>query len=1136
MKNINNFFSTLRYNAGAIWVEGEMLKLSTPKEFQNQNTKDFILQNKNKIISILKENGISTKEIFHKKTILVDTITTEFPLSPAQEGLWFMEQFEGGTNAFHIPTVYEVTTDTDIEGIKCALQQIVSRHEVLRSTIEQGSNLGHSIQKVQNGPLLIEEKMLSDVNIFKPLLNEDINRPFDLSKEYPMRVILYIIKSMDNNSGNKTFLLINKHHIASDAWSEEIFQKELISYYEAYTKKDKAFKLPDLEIQYKDYAVWQKAYLTGDLLEKQLDYWKSKLSGYQTLAFPTDYSRQSKIDYKGGREEFIISKELSTKLRALTKKYGLTLQSVMLSGLNILLNKYTGQDDIVVGSPIAARQHRQTEELIGFFINNQVNRTLLNKSQNFSELIQQVHQDQIAAQLNQDLPFEKLVSELRVDEETFSHPIFQVLFSVTNFTQQNKAEDQQNKYLIPFKVDEFYEIEKLDFSIYVVDNGQEELWGLISYAKSLFKKDTMVRLINHYINLLDKLTKYPDKRYSEINLLSSEEYDQIIYKWNAEEKSYSLNKTLINLFEEQVTKTPDNIAVIFDGKALTYQQLDDEADKLANYFRANYNIQTNDLIGIMLDRSEKVIIAMMGILKAGAAYVFIDPEYPVTRKKYIIEDTAPKVLITQADYIFDLEFYKGNLFAIDLQLDSIETSMQLSKAVVTPNDLAYVNYTSGTTGNPKGVMIEHKSVINLIHNQVDCFGIKSEDKVLQFASYVFDASVSEIFTAITTGAQLLIIPNELKKDANLLSDYIEKHNVSIATVPPVLLGLMPYRKFISLKTLVVAGETCSVEQMIKWRAERKLINAYGPTENTVCATMHKYETGDLNTNIGKPIANTSAYILDSNNNPVPVGVIGELYVGGASLARGYLNNSELTKGRFVLNPFATEADKSKDYNRLYKTGDLARWLPDGNIEYIGRNDDQVKIRGYRIELGEIENALMLIEGITQVCVLVKERKTETSTTKYLVAYYVIDNSVNKLTQADIQGKLSLSLPNYMIPDNFILMESFPLTINGKLNKHALPNSDFKPSGEKYIAPTTEAGILACKIWQEVLGLEQIGMTDNFFRIGGNSILAIQISHLMSTSLRYDVKVADIFKWKTIDGLFENIKPKDITFENVEKEF
>jgi amino acid adenylation domain-containing protein len=552
--------------------------------------------------------------------------------------------------------------------------------------------------------------------------------------------------------------------------------------------------------------------------------------------------------------------------------------------------------------------------------------------------------------------------------------------------------------------------------------------------------------------------------------------------------------------------------------------------RLADYLANNYDIQPNDIIGIMLDRSEMMIIAILGILKTGACYVCLDPENPAVRNEYIAKDTSLKLLLTQVEHVPDLKFYKGHILEIDKPLDS-KNILESTKRAIRPNDLAYVMYTSGTTGMPKGVMVQHRNLTNLIYSQKIKLGISSNLKALQYASFAFDASVWEIFAFITSGVQLYIAPKIVRHDASLLCKYIQLHQIDIATLPPVLLSAMPYQELASLKTLIVAGETCASELMIKWSRGRRLINAYGPTESTVCATMHEFKDGDLNTNIGKPLHNTRVFVLDSNNIPVPAGVIGELHIGGACLARGYLNQPGQTNERFIANPFATALDVEKGYTHLYKTGDLARWSFDGDLNYVGRNDDQVKIRGHRIELGEIEHALLNIEGIQQTCVLVKKRETDGGETKYLVAYYILDSEEQTLTAAVIQNRLSQVLPDFMVPSAFVATKSFSKTINGKLDKNAFPDPYINIAFDSIVAPTTEAEIVICDVWQKVLGLDKIGILDDFFELGGDSILAIQASHRMSKELKCNVKVADIFRFKSVSDLAKNIAVKTIDSEN-----
>ena len=694
------------------------------------------------------------------------TNTNPSVLSFAQERLWFIEQYEQGTNAYHIPVVFELAADTDIEGMKYALHQIVSRHEVLRSTIEQGDNQ-QGIQIVHEDPLFIEQVQLTDNDDLEALIKEDINRPFDLSANYPIRVKFYRILSEGleaASSSDRTILLVNIHHLASDGWSTEIFQKELFAFYEAYLNNDTTFSLPALEIQYKDYAIWQRAYLTGDILEQQLSYWKDKLSGYQTLALPTDYPRPSQVDYKGAYQAFSLNKKISQKLRTLAKDYGVTLHSVMLSATNILLGKYTGQQDIIIGSPIANRHHRQTEGLIGFFVNTQVNRTLLSKNQSFEELIKQVHQQQITAQLHQDLPFEKLVDELDVERDPSRHSVFQVMFVVQSFGNDSKTTDEQRKYLKPFLGSAAYEVEKFDLSIFIDDN-LETLSGLISYATSLFHKDTILRLIDHYTYLLDRLVKAPQKPYSGLSLLQPEEYNQIIYQWNETDKDYPKNKTIYQLFQEQVEKAPDSTALVYEGQELTYRTLNEKSNQLARHIRDEYKKKTKEelgadtLIALCLDRSIEMVIGILAVLKAGAAYVPIDPAYPQQRLDYILEDTQTALVLTQRQLSEnrDIALSKDKVVYIDLseklfQQEDTSNLPKHSKA----SDLAYVIYTSGTTGKPKGVMLEHLSLCNRIFHIISYSNINPSDFHLFKTNYVFDASFFEIFTHLCVGAKLLI--------------------------------------------------------------------------------------------------------------------------------------------------------------------------------------------------------------------------------------------------------------------------------------------------------------------------------------------------------------------------------------------
>ncbi len=1079
-----------------------------------------------KTISQLLLHSVGQAQIHIDKTDAKQAI-----LSFAQDRLWFIEQYEEGTNAYHIPLVFELVADINIQGIKSAIQSIISRHEVLRSTIVKKDTEVHGIQVVHEAPLIIQEVELTDRDNLETFLREDINHPFDLKQEYPIRVKLYTIRTgrtISENLPRRTILLINTHHIASDGWSTNIFQKEFFAYYEAYVNRNVDFFLPALDIQYKDYAVWQRAYLTGEILEKQLNYWKNRLSGYQVLELPVDFARSNQVDYRGVYQKFMLDKQTSQLLRTLAQRLGTTIHSVMLSSFSILLGKYTGQNEIVTGSPTANRHHRQTEGLIGFFVNTQVNRTLLSAMQSFESLIQQVHQYQMEAQLHQDLPFERLVEKLGVVRDASRHPIFQVMLSVQNFSKKDNTSDQQRCHFMPLPIESVYEVEKFDLSLFV-DDDHEEITGYFSYAKSLFRRDTIERLIAHFTHLISQLVEAPEKPYSQISLLSHEEYQRIVHQWNDTSKEYPRDKTLHQLFQDQAEKTPMSTALVYEQQKLTYKELNERSNQLARYIRNQYQQKTNQPlnadtpIALYLDRSLEMVVGILAVLKAGGTYVPIDINYPQDRVDYILEDTQAEIIVSQKYINTESQAQLPEEKIICIDLDEKLYKEEVSSNLLLPNsssDLAYIIYTSGTTGRPKGVMVEHRAVVNTLFSMQGIYDGSKISRVTAYTSYTFDVSVSEIFNSLIEGLELHILTGDTRRDSALLSDYLMSNRINLAYLPPILLGQLPQRVYPDLSMMIYAGEPCDRQTAKIWSARVELFNYYGPTETSIYATGKRILDGEVE-QIGRPIQNIKAYVLDPSGNPVPVGIIGELHIGGAGLARGYLKRPELTVERFIPNPFATESDRANGYTRLYKTGDLVRWLPDGNIEFIGRNDDQVKIRGFRIELGEVEHAISQVTGVRQCCVLVKERKKETVSNKYLAAYYVLDDEHEMLTSEEILGKLSLLLPEYMMPSVLIAMDSLPLNINGKLDKRALPEPDFNLSTEDYVAPTTDIELELCRIWQEILGLDRVGITDDFFRIGGNSILAIQVSHRMSKVLNFDVKVADIFKYKTLSQLLSN---------------
>lgn len=1088
-------------------------------------------------------------------------------LSFAQQRLWFIEEYEEGSNAYNIPILYQIPPNINLDGLKYALQNIIKRHEVLRSTINELEQTHYNAtQIVHEAELEIQEEILTQKITevkFNTIIKKEIQQPFDLRHKYPIRIKIYKKKlSIKNDITHKEerFLLVNMHHIASDGWSIEIFEKELFEFYCAFIEK-RSVNLPLLEIQYKDYAVWQRSYLANDsiVLKEQLAYWKKKLMGYRELDLTLDYSRPTHKDYSGANMFFYIPVTLSTKLRELTKLKGTTLHTILLSIFNILLSKYTNQEEIVIGSPIANRHHQQTENLIGFFVNTQVHRTVIKKNQTFANLLKETHKNQIEAQLHQDIPFEKLIDELKVEREVSRHPIFQVMFGVQSFG----ASSDNNNILVRTNLANNYRVAKFDLTL-MLDDKLETIRGNFNYATSLFKNSTIKCFEKYYIHLIKQLLDEPNKIIKDISLLTQDEFHKIVYAWNKTTKKYP-DSNIQQLFEEQVARTPDNVAIVYENIKLTYQELNIRSNQLAHYLRKAYKIKGNDLIALFLDRSEDMIIAILAVLKSGAAYVPMDPSYPDERISYILKNTQTKIILTNEAYQnklkniistvihVDVSMQKTGVYENKLQceiclIDTIELQLKLRKESSTnlkldiaSQNLAYVIYTSGTTGKPKGVTIEHGGVINLAIAQNKAFGLNDPQiKIgLLYSSYVFDAHVSELFTIILFGKTLHIINDDIRHDIALLSKYIITNKIDVATIPPVLLT-QDY--LLKLKTLIVAGDKTDIVLMNQYFDNNVVvINAYGPTESTVCATLHKYQRGDLSNNIGKPIANSKVYILDSNLKPLPCGSIGELYIGGINLARGYLNNQELTTENFIPNPFQTELEKKQHKNaRLYKSGDLARYLDDGNIEYIGRNDFQVKIRGYRIELGEIENKLASYPGIKQVVVQAyheiknseQHAENRVAEHKYLVGYYV---SKKKLDEEDIRKYLADSLPDYMIPHVLVYLKKLPLTINGKLDIKDLPRPQFKHIHD-YIAPRNELEINLCKIYAEVLGLpvSKIGINDDFFKLGGDSIKSIRLQSLAKRH-HLIIRVADVFTYKSIEAICKYVLHEDMQIDSQEKQ-
>ncbi|MCW1963754.1 non-ribosomal peptide synthetase [Chryseobacterium viscerum] len=1031
-------------------------------------------------------------------------------LSFAQERIWFIESYEGGSSAYNIPIITRIDDRIQLNLFEESLRRVIMRHDILRSMIHTTEN-GVGYQLVTDLIPKIKTSKISNEKQLEKAINKCVNKVFSLDKEIPVEINIFKL-------AGHIYLSIVVHHIAFDGWSIDVFLKEVASVYFALVE-GKEPELSPVKVQYKDFALWQREYLSGERLENQISYWKNKLDDFQNLELPSDFKRPNQISYEGENLYFNLSAEQGQKLRALSQKLGVSLYSVMLGGYYLMLSVYSGQDDIVVGSPIANRHHAGLEDIIGFFVNTLALREKVDPAQNISDFIRQVSKSVNEAQSHQDLPFEKLVDELGVEQDTSRHPVFQVMFGLQSADGDVKA-NKDEALFHPFAGEVDYKAAKFDLTTMIDDDG-ETLRIMFNYAKALFKEETITRMAGSYQLLLDQIIETnPDHTpIRNLSLISEEETQQIIADWNATQEDYPSEMTIHKVFEYQAEKNPDTIALVYNDVRLSYRELNERSNRLANHLIHQYQIQPDDLVPLCLERSENMLIAILAILKSGAAYVPMDPSYPADRIGHILEDTQAKLVIAQestTEKLHNIEVISLDDITLKAALETEVTGNPVTE--VHSGKLAYVIYTSGTTGLPKGVMIEHKGVINLIRSMIKAHRLEEYQQVGCYSNYVFDAFVYEAFPVLCNGNTLWLYNNELRTSVSELNDYIKTNAIEVSFIPPVLLREI-VENGTSLKLIFAGGE--SFPALDKNIENITLVNEYGPTEGTVCVTLHDYKEDKNPLNIGGAIANTTLYVLDAQYRPVPVGAVGELFIGGAGIARGYLNRPELTEERFMANPFQTKGEKERNENsRLYRTGDLVRWLPDGELEYRGRNDFQVKIRGHRIELGEIENTLLQFADIRQAAVLARENK---SGLKYLAAYYVSDSAIETSLLSEYVSEF---LPEYMVPGAFVHLAELPVTINGKLDRRALPEPEFT-GGKEYIAAETELQAALCQIYGEVLGLDSeiISIHDDFFRLGGDSIISIQLVGKIRQQLDVRLSVKEVFTARTVASLSQLIEDK-----------
>ncbi|MBC8947242.1 amino acid adenylation domain-containing protein [Xenorhabdus indica] len=1046
-------------------------------------------------------------------TVIPHIEMVHYPLSFVQERMLFIERFEQGTHIYHVPYLVQLNDRDSLPLLEIAINQVVDRHPVMK-TVYRNDDEGQVYQQVLEERLVFKSQSCRSIDDFWQTVRTELATPFDLTAEPSLRLCHYLCHEM---MAENHYLLFMWHHIAIDGWSIGIFMNELEECYHALLESRNS-QLPALEISYGDYARWQREYLQGDVKKQQLAYWQQVLVGYEPLALPTDRPRPAQVDYEGQNFIFALEYGLSEQLRALARQQETTLYTVLLSGFYVTLARLSGQNDIVLGMPTDNRHHVQTQPLIGMFVNPLVLRMQFEQTDSVENLIRRTHSVVAQAKAHQDMPLEQLLDALAIERDTARHPIFQVMFGLQNF-----YEDWSAGVNLPFsavKLEEFlHSPAKFDLSLFISDD-QPRLTGCINYAVSLFEQTTIARMADLYRRVLTAFVMNQKQSLATLEVLSDQERHTLLYSWNQTDAPYPQDRTLQQQFEAQVIATPDNIALVFEGESLTYRQLNERANQLATTIRVQYQQQHRALmpvdtpVALYLDRSLEMVISMLAVLKAGGAYVPVSPQYPAERVRFILADTQAPCVVTQQRHLLALKSQRQilpvqpALIAVDDQSVTAGQPAENPVLINKPTDLAYIIYTSGTTGRPKGVMAEHAGVLNLIQFIARTHLLAPQVKVSFFSNYVFDASVTEVFPALIAGATLYIIPATVTGDSEQLLAFINQHKITKAFIPTALMNMKHFSAALFRSTLQVidtGGETLNA---LSIPPHITFFNQYGPTEMTVCASQNLLQGDDLA--IGQGIDNTRLYVLDEQGNLAPIGAPGELYIGGIGVTRGYLNQPELTAERFVANPFATIEDKAKGYTRLYKTGDLVRWRPDGKLDYLGRNDFQVKIRGYRIELGEIESALATHPQVKQAVVIDREQEGH----KILAAYLIADGSVEDQSLIE---HISVRLPEYMIPASFTRIESVPLTLNGKLDRRALPEPTWEDKGG-YIAPRTELETQLCAIWRKVLGVERVGIEDNFFRIGGNSIMAIKLAAAIRHTLSMDLPLIQLFELKTVAQL------------------
>jgi fengycin family lipopeptide synthetase B len=1051
------------------------------------------------------------------------------PLSFAQQQMWVIDQMMPGNPAYNLPYGFRVRGPLDLAALERSFNEIINRHESLRTTFTLAD--GEPVQ-------LIHPELSLQINVIaldhqecestlQALASAEALKRFDLHRLPLIRVTAFKLGATDH------VLIINLHHIIADGLSIALLLNELDEFYRAYTRVGvhalacspegtlkREHQPPELPVQYADFASWERRTLANEAAyARQIEFWQKRLSGtLPVLELPLDKPRPAFQSFKGSNIFFKIPAAQAEELAVLGRREGATFFMTLLAAFQVLLNRYSGADDLIIGTPVAARNPREVHPLIGNFLNMVALRCDLSDDPTFVELLRRTRTTVLDAFSNSDLPFEAMMKHLKFERDPSRNPIFQAVLQVLSATTPKLGDLEVSNFYFDLKFAQF----DLSLQLYQDIAGYR---GRFEYCSDLFEPQTIRRLCAHYLTLLQAIVHDPNQKISALRMLSEAERHQATRGWN-KTIVYPKDTCLHERFEKQVELTPDAIAVVCDEHQLTYAELNRRASRLAHRLRA-LGVTPDQLVAIRTERSVEMVIGILGILKAGAAYLPIDSACPRDRIAFMLEDSSVKVVVTQQSVASDFDKIGPTCVFLDNLHSGDDTN---PTAVTTPDNLAYVIYTSGSTGKPKGALVTHYNVTRLFDATNAWYQFNENDVWTLFHSCAFDFSVWELWGALLYGGRLVIVPYWVSRSPEAFRDLLVRERVTVLNQTPsafrqlIQAHLAEPKSDFALRYVIFGGEALELQSLRPWferhgDAQPLLVNMYGITETTVHVTYRPIRLEDLRSGhgsvIGMPIPDSQLYILDRNRQPTPVGVSGEIYVGGAGVARGYLNRPELSAERFVSDPFSIEPDA-----RLYRSGDLARRLENGEIEYLGRIDQQVKIRGYRIELGEIEAAIAKHAAIRDVAVIAREDEPGDKT---LVAYLVADNAPAELAE-QLRALIRASMPEYMVPAHFALIEALPLTSNGKLDRKALPppNLDTRPPRNGVIAARTPAEEMVLGVFRGVLKRADFGVLDNFFDLGGHSLMAARLMSGLRTVSGVDVPLRELFARPTVAGLAETI--------------